>query len=125
MLKEKEMIQEITNLIINKTNFSEIDFVGQPIEVTKFGNYRVFRGYQTDDLVDAKLKRAIYDVCTVFVEYDFTGEVEEILKAYDYYDYIEGEDWKEFEKSFYINLINEILDDSRFLEQVDCSIFDC
>nr|DAN46740.1 MAG TPA: hypothetical protein [Caudoviricetes sp.] len=124
MLKEKEMICEIANLIIQRVNFSEIDFENQPIEVTKFGNYRIFRGYQTDDLVDAKLKKAIYEVCETFIDCDFSGEVKEILEMYDYFDYTEKDEIKDFPKEFYISLITEILDNSDFLEQVDSSIFD-
>lgn len=126
MLKnKKEMIKEIANLIINRVDFSEIDFENQPIEVTKFGNYRLFKGYQTDDLTDAKVKRAIYDVAQPFVDFDFSGEIEEILEMHGYYDYIEKDEMRDFPKDFYIDLVDEILDDERVNEQIDYSVFEC
>lgn len=125
MLKnKKEMIKEIANLIINRVDFSEIDFENQPIEVTKFGNYRLFKGYQTDDLTDAKVKRAIYDVAQPFVDFDFSGEIEEILEMHGYYDYIEKDEMRDFPKDFYIDLVDEILDDERVNEQIDWCVFD-
>ena len=110
MLKnKKEMIKEIANLIINRVDFSEIDFENQPIEVTKFGNYRLFKGYQTDDLTDAKVKRAI----------------EEILEMHGYFDYIEKDEMRDFPKEFYYEIVNEIYNDERFSEQIDWCVFEC
>lgn len=125
MLKnKKEMIKEIANLIINRVDFSEIDFENQPIEVTNFGNYRIFNGYQTDDIVDAKIKRVIYEAAQVFVDFDFSGEIEEILEMYGYFDYEEKDEIRNFPKEFYYDLINEIYNDERFNEQIDWCVFD-
>lgn len=121
---EKEMIKEIANLIINLVDFSEIDFENQPVEITNFGNYRLFKGYQTDDIVDAKIKRAIYEAVQVFVDFDFSGEIEEILEMYGYFDYEEKDEIRNFSKEFYRDLIDEILDDERVNEQIDWCLFD-
>lgn len=121
---EKEMIKEIANLIINLVDFSEIDFENQPVEITNFGNYRLFKGYQTDDIVDAKIKRAIYEAVQVFVDFDFSGEIEEILEMYGYFDYEEKDEIRNFPKEFYRDLIDEILDDERVNEQIDWCLFD-
>ena len=124
LVNKKEMIKEIANLIINRVDFSEIDFENQPIEVTNFGNYRIFNGYQTDDIVDAKIKRAIYEAAQVFVDFDFSGEIEEILEMYGYFDYEEKDEIRNFPKEFYYDLINEIYNDERFNEQIDWCVFD-
>lgn len=125
MLKnKKEMIKEIANLIINRVDFSEIDFTKQKVRVTNLGNYEIFKGYQTDDLADAQLKRAIYDVAQPIVDFDFTGEVEEILEMHGYFDYIEKDEMRDFPKEFYYDLINEIYNDERFNEQIDWCVFD-
>ena len=76
MQNKKEMVKEIANLIINRVDFSEIDFTKQKVRVTNLGNYEIFKGYQTDDLADAQLKKAIYDAVQVFVDFDFSGEIE-------------------------------------------------
>ena len=124
LVNKKEMVSEIANLIFNRVNFSEIDFENQPIEVTNFGNYRLFKGYQTDDLTDAKVKRAIYDVVQPIVDFDFTGEIEEILEMHGYFDYIEKDEMRDFPKEFYRELVDEIYNDERFSEQVDWCVFD-
>ena len=123
-VNKKEMIKEIANLVIQKVNFSKIDFVEQKVRVTDFGNYEIFLGYQTDDLADAQLKRAIYDVAQPIVDFDFTGEVEEILEMHGYFDYIEKDEMRDFPKEFYYDLINEIYNDERFNEQIDWCVFD-
>lgn len=124
MLNKKEMVKEIANLIINRVDFSEIDFTKQKVRVTNLGNYEIFKGYQTDDLADAQLKRAIYDVAQPIVDFDFTGEIEEILEMHGYFDYIEKDEMRDFPKDFYIDLVDEILDDERVMEQIDYSVFD-
>ena len=105
LTNQKEMIKEIANLIINRVDFSEIDFTKQKVRVTDFGNYEIFQGYQTDDLADAQLKKAIYKAAQVIVEYDFSGEAEEILEMYDF---------QGFDKYFYRELVDEIYNDERF-----------
>jgi hypothetical protein len=125
MLKEKEMICEIANLIIQRVNFSEIDYFNQPLERTEYGTYRIFRGYLTFDFINAKIKRAIYDVVQPIVDFDFSGEIEEILEMYGYCDYIEKDEMRDFPKDFYIDLIEEILEDERVKEQIDYSVFEC
>lgn len=125
MLKEKEMICEIANLIIQRVNFSEIDYFNQPLERTEHGTYRIFRGYLTFDFINAKIKRAIYDVVQPIVDFDFSGEIEEILEMYGYCDYIEKDEMRDFPKDFYIDLIEEILEDERVKEQIDYSVFEC
>ena len=87
MLKEKEMIKEIANLVIKRVNFSKIDFVKQRVRVTDFGNYEIFLGYQTDDLADAQIKSVIYEMAQVITEYDFSGEAQEIFEMYDFQDF--------------------------------------
>lgn len=125
MLKnKKEMVKEIANLIINRVDFSEIDFTKQKVRVTDFGNYEIFLGYQTDDLADAQLKRAIYDAVQVFVDFDFSGEIEELLEMHGYFDYIEKDEMRDFPKEFYYEIVNEIYNDERFSEQVDWCLFD-
>lgn len=125
MLKEKEMICEIANLIIQRVNFSEIDYFNQPLERTEYGTYRIFRGYLTFDFINAKIKRAIYDVVQPIVDFDFSEEIEEILEMYGYCDYIEKDEMRDFPKDFYIDLIEEILEDERVKEQIDYSVFEC
>lgn len=125
MLKEKEMICEIANLIIQRVNFSEIDYFNQPLERTEYGTYRIFRGYLTFDFINAKIKRAIYDVVQPIVDFDFSGEIEEILEMYGYCDYIEKDEMRDFPKDFYIDLVDEILNDERVMEQIDYSVFEC
>lgn len=125
MLKnKKEMVKEIANLIINRVDFSEIDFTKQKVRVTNLGNYEIFKGYQTDDLTDAQLKRAIYDVAQPIVDFDFTGEIEEILEMHGYFDYIEKDEMRDFPKEFYYEIVNEIYNDERFSEQIDWCVFD-
>ena len=125
MLKnKKEMVKEIANLIINRVDFSEIDFTKQKVRVTDFGNYEIFLGYQTDDLADAQLKKAIYKAVQVFVDFDFSGEIEEILEMHGYFDYIEKDEMRDFPKEFYRELVDEIYNDERFSEQVDWCVFD-
>lgn len=118
------MIKEIANLIINRVDFSEIDFTKQKVRVTNLGNYEIFKGYQTDDLADAQLKRAIYDVAQPIVDFDFTGEIEEILEMHGYFDYIEKYEMRDFPKEFYYEIVNEIYNDERFSEQIDWCVFD-
>lgn len=124
MLNKKEMVKEIANLIINRVDFSEIDFTKQKVRVTNLGNYEIFKGYQTDDLADAQLKRAIYDVARPIVDFDFTGEIEEILEMHGYFDYIEKDEMRDFPKEFYYEIVNEIYNDERFSEQIDWCVFD-
>lgn len=124
MLNKKEMVKEIANLIINRVDFSEIDFTKQKVRVTNLGNYEIFKGYQTDDLTDAQLKRAIYDVAQPIVDFDFTGEIEEILEMHGYFDYIEKDEMRDFPKEFYYEIVNEIYNDERFSEQIDWCVFD-
>lgn len=124
MQNKKEMVKEIANLIINRVDFSEIDFTKQKVRVTNLGNYEIFKGYQTDDLADAQLKRAIYDAVQVFIDFDFSGEIEEILEMHGYFDYIEKDEMRDFPKEFYLDLVNEILDDERVNEQIDWCVFD-
>nr|DAM45072.1 MAG TPA: hypothetical protein [Caudoviricetes sp.] len=124
MLNKKEMVKEIANLIINRVDFSEIDFTKQKVRVTNLGNYEIFKGYQTDDLADAQLKRAIYDVAQPIVDFDFTGEIEEILEMHGYFDYIEKDEMRDFPKEFYYEIVNEIYNDERFSEQIDWCVFD-
>ena len=123
-VNKKEMIKEIANLIINRVDFSEIDFTKQKVRVTNLGNYEIFKGYQTDDLADAQLKRAIYDVAQPIVDFDFTGEIEEILEMHGYFDYIEKDEMRDFPKEFYYEIVNEIYNDERFSEQIDWCVFD-
>ena len=115
MLNKKEMVSEIVNLIFNQVNFSKIDFTKQKVRVTDFGNYEIFQGYQTDDLADAQIKSVIYEMAQVIVEYDFSGEAEEILEMYDF---------QGFDKYFYRELVDEIYNDERFSEQIDWCVFD-
>lgn len=115
MLKEKEMIKEIANLVIKRVNFSKIDFVKQRVRVTDFGNYEIFLGYQTDDLADAQIKSVIYEMAQVIAEYDFSGEAQEIFEMYDF---------QGFDKYFYRELVDEIYNDERFSEQIDWCVFD-
>ena len=96
-VNKKEMIKEIANLIINRVDFSEIDFTKQKVRVTNLGNYEIFKGYQTDDLADAQLKRAIYDVAQPI---------------------------RDFPKEFYYEIVNEIDNDERVSEQIDWCVFD-
>lgn len=124
MQNKKEMVKEIANLIINRVDFSEIDFTKQKVRVTNLGNYEIFKGYQTDDLADAQLKRAIYDAVQVFIDFDFSGEIEEILEMHGYFDYIEKDEMRDFPKEFYYEIVNEIYNDERFSEQIDWCVFD-
>lgn len=124
LVNKKEMFKEIANLIINRVDFSEIDFTKQKVRVTNLGNYEIFKGYQTDDLADAQLKRAIYDVAQPIVDFDFTGEIEEILEMHGYFDYIEKDEMRDFPKEFYYEIVNEIYNDERFSEQIDWCVFD-
>lgn len=124
MQNKKEMVKEIANLIINRVDFSEIDFTKQKVRVTNLGNYEIFKGYQTDDLADAQLKRAIYDAVQVFINFDFSGEIEEILEMHGYFDYIEKDEMRDFPKEFYYEIVNEIYNDERFSEQIDWCVFD-
>jgi hypothetical protein len=123
-VNKKEMVKEIANLIINRVDFSEIDYFNQPLERTEYGTYRIFRGYLTFDFINAKIKRAIYDVAQPIVDFDFSGEIEEILETHGYCDYIEKDEMRDFPKEFYIDLIEEILDDERVNEQIDYSVFE-
>lgn len=102
-VNKKEMIKEIANLVIQKVNFSKIDFVEQKVRVTDFGNYEIFLGYQTDDLADAQIKSVIYEMA------------QEILEMYDF---------QGFDKYFYRELVDEIYNDERFSEQIDWCVFD-
>lgn len=124
MQNKKEMVKEIANLIINRVDFSEIDFTKQKVRVTNLGNYEIFKGYQTDDLADAQLKRSIYDAVQVFIDFDFSGEIEEILEMHGYFDYIEKDEMRDFPKEFYYEIVNEIYNDERFSEQIDWCVFD-
>lgn len=124
MLKEKEMICEITNLIINNVDFSEIDYENQPLNVTKFGNYEIFRGYQTDDLVTAKVEGAIYEVIENLISFELREEVFKILEKYHYYDWVERYEWVEFENEFWRALLGNIMNDERVNEQIDWCVFD-
>jgi hypothetical protein len=114
-VNKKEMIKEIANLVIQKVNFSKIDFVEQKVRVTDFGNYEIFLGYQTDDLADAQIKSVIYEMAQVVVEYAFSDETQEILEMYDF---------QGFDKYFYRELVDEIYNDERFSEQIDWCVFD-
>lgn len=125
LVNKKEMFKEIANLIIQRVDFSEIDYFNQPLERTEYGNYRAFKGCITYDFIDAKVKRAIYDVAQPIVDFDFSGEIEEILEMHGYYDYIEKDEIRDFPKDFYIDLVDEILDDERVMEQIDYSVFEC
>lgn len=125
LVNKKEMVKEVANLIINRVDFSEIDYFNQPLETTEYGNYRAFKGCITYDFIDAKVKRAIYDVAQPIVDFDFSGEIEEILEMHGYYDYIEKDEMRDFPKDFYIDLVDEILDDERVMEQIDYSVFEC
>ena len=41
-----------------------------------------------------------------------------------YFDYIEKDEMRDFPKEFYLDLVNEVLDDERVNEQIDWCVFD-
>lgn len=125
LTNQKEMVKEIKNLIVENVNFSKIDYFNQPLEATEYSNYRAFKGCITYDFIDAKIKGAIYEVIENLISFELREEVFKILEKYHYYDWVERYEWVEFEKEFYIDLIDEILDDERVMEQIDYSVFEC
>ena len=123
-VNKKEMIKEIANLIIKNVDFSEIDYENQPLNVTNFGNYEIFMGYQTDDLITAKVEGVIYEVIENLISFELRKEVFEILEKYNYYDWLERYEWVEFENEFWKELLKNIMNDERVNEQIDWCVFD-